>query len=129
MKLVFDMSSFDLKRTKEELFADDYRMKNTTQLSNSIDSLSYNQFKQKYIMLKNSNAFYDFHMKDNFIFPEGVKKIRSELNEDNLIKDFYTKNENLIVLDKSFYLENINQNLKKNTYSRALNSARNIKTN
>ena len=113
MKLVFDMSSFDLKRTKEELFADDYRMKNTTQLSNSIDSLSYNQFKQKYIMLKNSNAFYDFHMKDNFIFPEGVKKIRSELNEDNLIKDFYTKNENLIVLDKSFYLENINQNLKK----------------
>ncbi len=129
MKLVFDMSSFDLKRTKEELFADDYRMKNTTQLSNSIDSLSYNQSKQKYIMLKNSNAFYDFHMKDNFIFPEGVKKIRSELNEDNLIKDFYSKNENLIDLDKSFYSENVNLNFTRNTYSRALNSARNIKTN
>ena len=28
MKMVFDMSSFDLKRTKEELFAGDYRMKN-----------------------------------------------------------------------------------------------------
>tara|TARA_B100000674_G_scaffold160365_1_gene128170 strand:- start:319 stop:1101 length:783 start_codon:yes stop_codon:yes gene_type:complete len=129
MKLVFDMSSFDLKRTKEELFADDYRMKNTTQLSNSIDSLSYNQSKQKYIMLKNSNAFYDFHMKDNFIFPEGVKKIRSELNEDNLIKDFYSKNEKFIDLDQSFYSENIIQNYSRNTYSRALNSARNIKTN
>ena len=80
-------------------------------------------------MLKNSNAFYDFHMKDNFIFPEGVKKIRSELNEDNLIKDFYSKNENLIDLDKSFYSENVNLNFTRNTYSRALNSARNIKTN
>ena len=52
MKLVFDMSSFDLKRTKEELFAGDYRMKNTSELSNTIDSLNYNQSMQKYIMLK-----------------------------------------------------------------------------
>ena len=62
MKLIFDMSSFDLQRTKEELFAGDYRMKNTEELSNTIDSLEFNKSKQKYIMLKNSNSFYDFHM-------------------------------------------------------------------
>ena len=57
MKIVFDMSSFDLERTKEELFAGDYRMKNINQLSNSIDSLGYNKSMQKYIMLKTSNSF------------------------------------------------------------------------
>ena len=129
MKLVFDMSSFDLKRTKEELFADDYRMKNVTQLSNSIDSLNFNQSKQKYVMFKNSIAFYDFHMKDKFILPDGVKKIRSEFNEDDLIKDFYSNDEKLINLGSSFYDKNINKNYHNNIYSRALNSARNIKTN
>tara|TARA_B100000401_G_scaffold414139_2_gene334788 strand:+ start:22 stop:804 length:783 start_codon:yes stop_codon:yes gene_type:complete len=129
MKLVFDMSSFDLKRTKEELFADDYRMKNVTQLSNSIDSLNFNQSKQKYVMFKNSIAFYDFHMKDKFILPDGVKKIRSEFNEDDLIKDFYSNDEKLINLGSSFYDKSINKNYHNNIYSRALNSARNIKTN
>ncbi len=129
MKLVFDMSSFDLKRTKEELFADDYRMKNTTQLSNSIDSLYFNQSKQKYIMLKNSIAFYDFHMKEKFILPDGVKKIRSEFNEEDLIKDYYSNDEKLDKVSSLFYEKKINSEYKKNIYSRALNSARNIKTN
>ena len=99
MKLIFDMSSFDLQRTKEELFAGDYRMKNTTELSNTIDSLEFNQSKQKYIMLKNSTSFYDFHMKDKFMLPEGVVKIRSEFKEDELVKDYYTNNKELINIE------------------------------
>ena len=130
MKLIFDMSSFDLQRTKEELFAGDYRMKNTTELSNTIDSLEFNQSKQKYIMLKNSTSFYDFHMKDKFMLPEGVVKIRSEFKEDELVKDYYTNNKELINIEDSFYtFINSNLVLDNNTYSRALNSARNIKTN
>ena len=130
MKLIFDMSSFDLKRTKEELFAGDYRMKNTDELSNSIDSLRFNQSKQKYIMLKNSSSFYDYHMKDNFILPDDVKKIRSEFNEEALVKDYFTKNKSLINLSDTF-LNSTNNILgyDRNTYSRALNTARNIKTN
>mgnify|MGYP001167557067 FL=1 len=130
MKLIFDMSSFDLQRTKEELFAGDYRMKNTKELSNTIDSLEFNKSKQKYIMLKNSTSFYDFHMKDKFMLPDGVVKIRSEFKEDDLVKDYFTNNKELIDLEDSFYTS-VNNSivLDKNIYSRALNSARNIKTN
>ena len=130
MKLIFDMSSFDLQRTKEELFAGDYRMKNTKELSNTIDSLEFNKSKQKYIMLKNSTSFYDFHMKDKFMLPDGVVKIRSEFKEDDLVKDYFTNNKELIDLEDSFYTS-VNNSIvmDKNIYSRALNSARNIKTN
>jgi len=130
MKLVFDMSSFDLKRTKEELFAGDYRMKNTEELSNTIDSLKFSESKQRYVMLKNSTSFYDFHMKDNFILPEGVVKLRSEFREDDLVKDYFTNDKELIELQDSFYTY-VNKSLvlDNNTYSRALNSVRNIKTN
>ena len=130
MKLIFDMSSFDLKRTKEELFAGDYRMKNTEELSNTIDSLEFSKSKQKYIMLKNSTSFYDFHMKDKFMLPDGVVKIRSEFNEEDLVRDYYTFDKELIDLQDSFYMY-VNKQLvlDNNTYSRALNSARNIKTN
>ena len=130
MKLIFDMSSFDLKRTKEELFAGDYRMKNTNELTNSIDSLRFNQSKQKYIMLKNSSSFYDYHMKDKFILPDEVKTIRSEFQEGNLVKDYFTNNTSLINLSDSFMnFTSKSFDYDRSTYSRALNTARNIKTN
>ncbi len=131
MKLVFDMSSFDLKRTKEELFAGDYRMKNTSELSNTIDSLNYNQSMQKYIMLKNSSTFYDYHMKDNFILPEDVSFMRSELKEVDEVSDFYTtdKKEKLDLSDTFYIYVNNNLEYDQDIYSKALNSARNIKTN
>ena len=130
MKLIFDMSSFDLKRTKEELFAGDYRMKNTNELINSIDSLRFNQSKQKYIMLKNSSSFYDYHMKDKFILPYEVKIIRSEFQEDNLVKDYFTNNDSIINLSDSFMnFTSKSFDYDRSTYSRALNTARNIKTN
>jgi lipopolysaccharide export system permease protein len=130
MKMVFDMSSFDLKRTKEELFAGDYRMKNIEELSNSIDSLEYNKSKQRYVMLKTSSAFYDYHMKNNFIFPKDVKYIRGELNESDKVLDFYSKKSKEIFFDKNYY-DSLSKKLRLNslTYTRALNSARNIKTN
>ena len=67
MKMIFDMSSFDLNRTKEELFSGDYRMKNIGELHRSIDSIEFVKSKQKYILLKNSYSFYNYHMKDEFI--------------------------------------------------------------
>ncbi|MCU0417609.1 MAG: LptF/LptG family permease [Cytophagaceae bacterium] len=47
-KIVFDLSSFDLKRTKEELFAGSRHMKNRKELNEGIDSLKklYNQNQQ-----------------------------------------------------------------------------------
>ena len=130
MKMVFDMSSFDLKRTKEELFAGDYRMKNIGELGNAIDSLEYNKSKQRYVMFKTSSAFYDFHMKDNFILPQDVLFMRDELNERDNVLDFYSKNNDKRSLEMNYY-DSIKNKLKINslTYTRALNSARNVKTN
>ena len=130
MKLIFDMSSFDLKRTKEELFAGDYRMKNTTELSNSIDSLNYNKSKQRYIMLKTSSSFYDYHMKNKFVLPDDVLFMRSEFKEQEEVYDFYSFNEESMSLSDSIYMV-LNDKLKFNqqVYTKALNSARNIKTN
>ena len=76
-------------------------------------------------MLKNSTSFYDFHMKDKFMLPDGVVKIRSEFKEDDLVRDYFTNNKELINLQDSFYTS-VNNSivLDKNIYSRALNSAR-----
>ena len=130
MKLIFDMSSFDLKRTKEELFAGDYRMKNTTELSNSIDSLNYNKSKQRYIMLKTSSSFYDYHMKNKFVLPDDVLFMRSEFKEQEEVYDYYSFNEESVSISDSIYMI-LNDKLKFNqqVYTKALNSARNIKTN
>ena len=69
-------------------------------------------------------------MKDKFMLPDGVVKIRSEFKEDDLVRDYFTNNKELIDLEDSFYTS-VNNSivLDKNIYSRALNSARNIKTN
>ena len=137
MKIVFDMSSFDLERTKEELFAGDYRMKNINQLSNSIDSLGYNKSMQKYIMLKTSNSFYRYHMKNKFVFPSGVDFIRSELKEESLVYDYYSFVDTTNYFSDSFFLDNkikldinnIDKIRTNKVYTMALNNARNIKTN
>ena len=130
MKLIFDMSSFDLKRTKEELFAGDYRMKNIYELSNSIDSLNYIKSKQKYVMFKTASTFYDYHMKNNFILPEDVKFMRSELNEDGKVLGYFDKKNNPLILDDSTIIY-LSKSLEKNkkVYTKALNNARSIKTN
>ena len=81
-------------------------------------------------MFKTSSAFYDFHMKDNFILPQDVLFMRDELNEKDNVLDFYSKNNDKRSLEKNYY-DSIQNKLKINslTYTRALNSARNVKTN
>ena len=130
MKMVFDMSSFDLNRTKEELFAGDYRMKNINELSNTVDSLQYIKSKQRYSMFKTSSAYYDFHMRNNFILPDDVSFMRDELNESDKVFDFYSKKNKIRELDNTF-IDSIEKKMRINslTYTRALNGARNIKTN
>ena len=89
--MIFDMSSFNLNRTKEELFSGDYRMKNISELHRSIDSLEFVKSQQKYVLLKNSKPFYKFHMKDKFILSDELKLVRSELKEENVVLDYYSK--------------------------------------
>ena len=63
-KVVFSLASFDLKRTKEELFASNRLMKNSTQLANDVDSMKFD-FKDKTEEVKeHSFKFFDYHVQD-----------------------------------------------------------------
>ena len=53
-------------------------------------------------MFKTSSAFYDFHMKDNFILPQDVLFMRDELNEKDNVLDFYSKNNDKRSLEKNY---------------------------
>lgn len=75
-KMVFDLSSFDLQRTKEEFFASHRRMKTIEQLNNDIDSLQNEALAIHYESFVSSPNFYSFHLKYDSLMPE---KLRSEI--------------------------------------------------
>ena len=130
MKMIFDMSSFDLNRTKEELFSGDYRMKNIGELHRSIDSIEFVKSKQKYILLKNSYSFYNYHMKDEFILPVSIRLVREELKEENIVLDYYStdslkKNKNNLLTSIDIPDRKIDSIL---LYSNSLQKVRNLKT-
>ncbi len=63
MDIVFSLSSFDLKRTKEELFQNNRQMKNITELTAYIDSLNGAVMTSKYEFIRQRGGFY-YHMTD-----------------------------------------------------------------
>ena len=75
MDLVFNLSSFDLKRRKEELFQNNRRMKNIKELKHAVDSFKNEVMVQKSTFLNNASRYYGYHLASkNFISPEGLKK-------------------------------------------------------
>jgi len=63
MDIVFSLSSFDLKRTKEELFQNNRQMKNIEELTDYIDSLNGTVLTSKYEFIRQRGGFY-YHMGD-----------------------------------------------------------------
>ncbi|MBV6647971.1 MAG: LptF/LptG family permease, partial [Cyclobacteriaceae bacterium] len=61
MDLVFNLSSFDLKRTKEELFQNNRQMKNISELSRDIDSLISETVIAKTNLITNAKSFLKYH--------------------------------------------------------------------
>jgi lipopolysaccharide export system permease protein len=74
-KFVFSMASFDLKRTKEELFAGNRLMKDVGKLKKDVDSLEKDIKYAKYEAFKNLKAKFNYHL-DDLVEPE-------ELNPEN----------------------------------------------
>ncbi|MBV6642071.1 MAG: LptF/LptG family permease [Cyclobacteriaceae bacterium] len=92
MDIVFSLSSFDLKRTKEELFQNNRQMKNIEELTEYIDSLSGTMLTSKYEFIRQRGGFY-YHMSDKIdmiidhwgISEDSLKKMRMDpatLSED-----------------------------------------------
>jgi len=68
-KFVFSMASFDLKRTREELFAGNRLMKGVQQLTYDVDSLEKDIKYAKYEAFKNLKTKFDYHL-DDLVEPE-----------------------------------------------------------
>jgi lipopolysaccharide export system permease protein len=62
MKIVFSLASFDLKRTKEDLFSGDYRMKKIHELRNDIDSMKRTNLGTMFMFSRNLPVMYTNHM-------------------------------------------------------------------
>lgn len=64
MELVFPLSSFDLKRTKEELFRNNRQMKDIAELSSDIDSISSDLSEIHKNIIINSSGYLKYSLKD-----------------------------------------------------------------
>ncbi len=82
MKIVFSLSSFDLKRTKEDLFAGDYRMKSIESLGLDIDSLSKGMDKVMFNIYKTAPAFYTFHLSDKLDLPAEYQPFQEAIDAE-----------------------------------------------
>jgi lipopolysaccharide export system permease protein len=79
----FDLSSFKLNRTNEDLFKGGHQMMNLTQLNIAIDSFNVDLDKRKLEIDQNLKPFYSF-LRDTVEFIPGVDKaIAKEVHGDN----------------------------------------------
>jgi lipopolysaccharide export system permease protein len=63
-KIVFSLASFDLKRTKEELFSSNRLMKNSQQLKIDVDSMKFEFADKTEEVKEHSFKFFDYHLQD-----------------------------------------------------------------
>ena len=63
-KVIFSLASFDLKRTKEELFSSNRLMKNSNQLSVDVDSMKTEFYDKTEEVKEHSFRFFDYHIQD-----------------------------------------------------------------
>ncbi|BDC98686.1 LptF/LptG family permease [Persicobacter psychrovividus] len=71
-KMVFSMQSFDLERTREDLFSSNRMMKNVNQLGHDIDSLQLdaNAFRYEVYNGMKSNSWFKYHLKGQVEVPD-----------------------------------------------------------
>ena len=63
-KIIFSLASFDLKRTKEELFSSNRLMKNSVQLRTDVDSMRTEYTDKIEEVKEHSFKFFDYHLQD-----------------------------------------------------------------
>ncbi|MEQ8810531.1 MAG: LptF/LptG family permease [Imperialibacter sp.] len=64
MKMVLSLASFDLNRTKQELFAGNRLMKDMGELAHDIDSMQGVVTDVRVNLLTNADGMYDYHLKE-----------------------------------------------------------------
>lgn len=81
MDMVFNLSSFNMKRTKKELFENNRQMKNIEELTTDIDSLRFSVVETKYGFFRNAKGFFTYHM-DSLEIP-----LKDQIDAHNEMKE------------------------------------------
>jgi len=83
-EILFDLSQFDLRRTKEDLFSKDRLVRNLDNLYKDMDSISSELLEGRYDMFINSRSYFTYHLReyDVELTPDllKVKQIRDSLS-------------------------------------------------
>jgi lipopolysaccharide export system permease protein len=94
-KIAFSLASFDLKRTKEDLFANNRLMKNSEQLKVDIDSM-HRQYRELVEEIQdNSFQFFDFHLSDLIDFYKKRMADRQERQRQQAIEQGIINNQQM----------------------------------
>lgn len=78
MDMVFNLSSFDLQRTKKELFQNNRQMKNISELTYDIDSMQFSISEAKNGFLTNVKGFFSYHLKGMGLELDLIQKRREQ---------------------------------------------------
>lgn len=90
-KLIFDMSSFDLSRTKEELFASNKIMRNIPELKTDLDSIERNRNMVISAIEPNLKAYYTYQFRPEVKVPDTLAQADAKTTKewaDSLINNF-----------------------------------------
>jgi len=95
-KMVFDLSGFDLKRTRKELFANNRLMLNIKELNEGLDSMNIVRSKAMREIKANSYRFFNYHMQEEMRRDTSLtpKKIERQDDEDELEEEEEIEQEN-----------------------------------
>lgn len=77
-QLVFNLSSFDMKRTREELFQSNRLMKNLAQLRHDLDSMKREIGYTKVDAYQSVKRYYLHHLRDKIEIPEDLQRLQEE---------------------------------------------------
>ncbi|SNS85329.1 lipopolysaccharide export system permease protein [Ekhidna lutea] len=89
MDMVFSLSSFDLKRRKEELFQNNRQMKNISELSQDVDSFKIMVIKQKANLITGSQRYFLYHLRNKDHIREKSKVDKDSVSTeqaDNMVE-------------------------------------------
>ena len=87
-KIVLSLASFDLKRTKEELFSSNRLMKNSFQLKANVDSMKTIFIDKGEKVKEHSFRFFDYHLQDIVsVYKERALEREAKLREEEERKD------------------------------------------
>lgn len=113
-KMVFSLASFDMKRTKEELFSSNRLMKNSHQLKMDVDSMKTEYADKTEEVKEHSFRFFEYHIQDivsvykeRALEREEKKRLEEEKKEqwENEIIDAENKQETEGLQSKAISLE------------------------